>query len=208
MGSFTLLVYTGFAMKFPEAWWAAPLIRWEGAFAFRGWLHRIAAAVMIGLSLYHLFYLITTKRGRGQVKDLVPKYKDLTDVIQMLKYNFGLAKDKPKFERYNYVEKAEYWALIWGTVVMSVTGFILWFENISLKLFPNWITDVSTVIHLYEAILATLAILAWHFYFQFFDPSVYPMNTTCLTGKMSEDHFKEEHPLEYERFMNTEDHQK
>jgi len=79
MGSFTLLVYTGFAMKYPEAWWAAPLIRWEGAFAFRGWLHRIAAAVMIGLSLYHLIYLITCKRGQGQVKALLPKFKDLTN---------------------------------------------------------------------------------------------------------------------------------
>lgn len=205
MVSFTLLVYTGFAMKFPEAWWAAPLIRWEGAFAFRGWLHRIAATVMIALAFYHLIYLITTKRGRGQVKALVPKYKDLTDVIQMFKYYFGLAKEKPKFDRYNYIEKAEYWALIWGTIVMSVTGFILWFENISLRYFPKWITDVSTVIHLYEAILASLAILVWHFYFQFFDPSVYPMNTTCITGKMSEEHFKEEHPLEYERLTKTQD---
>ena len=204
MGSFTLLVYTGFAMKYPEAWWAAPLIRWEGAFAFRGWLHRIAASVMIGLSLYHLIYLITTKRGQRQVKALLPKFKDLTDVIQMFKYYFGLAREKPKFERYNYIEKAEYWALIWGTIVMSLTGFILWFENISLKLFPKWITDVSTVIHLYEAILATLAILVWHFYFQFFDPNIYPMNTTCITGKMSEDHFKEEHPLEYERLTKSE----
>lgn len=204
MGSFIILVYTGFAMVFPEAWWAAPLIRWEGGFAFRGYLHRIAAGVMIGLSLYHVFYLITTKRGREHVKALIPKLKDLQDVIQMLRYYLGMVNEKPQFDRYNYIEKAEYWALIWGTVVMSVTGFILWFENISLRYFPKWITDVSTVIHLYEAVLATLAILVWHFYFQFIDPSVYPMNTTCLTGKMTEDHFREEHPLEYERMVTKE----
>jgi formate dehydrogenase gamma subunit len=203
MGSFILLVYTGFAMKYPEAWWAAPLIRWEGAFAFRGWLHRVAASVMIGLAVYHLIYLITTKRGQGQVKALLPKYKDLTDVIHVFRYYFGLAKDKPKFDRYNYIEKAEYWALIWGTIVMSVTGFLLWFENISLKYFPKWISDISLLIHFYEAVLASLAILVWHFYFQFFDPHVYPMNTTCITGKMSEQDFKEEHPLEYERLTHN-----
>jgi len=199
MTSFTLLVYTGFAMKFPESWWAAPLIRWEGAFAIRGLLHRIAAGVMISLSFYHVFYLIITHRGRGQFKALLPKLKDLQDVIHMFKYYLGISKDKPKFDRYNYIEKAEYWALIWGTLVMSVTGFILWFENISLRFFPKWITDVGTVIHLYEAILATLAILVWHFYFQFFDPHVYPINTTCLTGTISEEDMIEEHPLEYEK---------
>ena len=203
MGSFILLVYSGFAMKWSEAWWAAPLIRWEGAFAFRGWLHRAAATVMIALAFYHLVYLIATKRGQGQVKALLPKYKDLTDVIQMLKYYFGLAKEKPKFDRYNYIEKAEYWALIWGTVIMSLTGLILWFENYSLKFFPKWITDVSLVIHFFEAVLASLAILVWHFYFQFFDPHVYPMNTTCITGKMSEKDFKEEHPLEYDRLTKS-----
>ena len=199
MTSFTLLVYTGFAMKYPEALWAAPLIRWEGAFAFRGWLHRIAATVMIGLSFYHVVYLITTPRGREQFKALLPKLKDLQDVIQMFRYYFGLSKSKPKFERYNYIEKAEYWALIWGTIVMTVTGFVLWFENLSLQFLPKWTTDVSLVIHLYEAILASLAILVWHFYFQFFDPHVYPMNTTCITGKIAEEDMIEEHPIEYER---------
>jgi len=201
MTSFTLLVYTGFAMKFPETYWAAPLIRWEGAFAVRGILHRIAAGVMIGLSFYHVLYLIITQRGREQVKALAPKFKDLLDVIQMFKYYLGISKEKPKFDRYNYIEKAEYWALIWGTIVMTVTGFILWFENLSLRFLPKWVSDVSTVIHLYEAVLASLAILVWHFYFQFFDPHVYPVNTTCLTGNISEEDMMEEHPLEYERII-------
>jgi len=199
MGSFTMLVYTGFAMKFPEAWWAAPFVRWEGAFAFRGLLHRIAAVVMLSLAFYHVFYLVTTRRGKEQFKALMPKLKDIYDVIDMFKYYLGMSKDKPKFERYNYIEKAEYLALIWGTIIMGVTGLILWFENLAMKFFPKWITDVCTVIHYYEAVLASLAILVWHFYFQFFDPHVYPMNTTCITGKMSEEDFKEEHPLEYEK---------
>jgi len=146
-----------------------------------------------------VLYLIISNRGRGQVKAMLPKFKDLKDVIHMFKYYFGFSKDKPKFDKFNYIEKAEYWALIWGTIVMTITGLILWFENISLRFFPKWITDVGLVIHLYEAILATLAILVWHFYFQFFDPHVYPMNTTCISGKISEEDMIEEHPLEYER---------
>lgn len=203
MVSFILLVYTGFVLKYPEAWWASPLVGWEGAFEVRALLHRIAAVIMVGLSIFHVIYLIATKRGKEQIKALLPKFKDLLDVVHMLKYYIGIEKEKPKFDRFNYIEKAEYWALIWGTVVMSVTGFILWFENISLRFLPKWITDVSTVIHLYEAILATLAILVWHFYFQFLDPHVYPMNTTCITGKMKEEDYKEEHPLDYDRITRS-----
>jgi cytochrome b subunit of formate dehydrogenase len=87
-------------------------------------------------------------------------------------------------------------------VVMSLTGLILWFENTSLRFFPKWVTDLSTIIHFYEAVLATLAIIVWHFYYQFFDPDVYPMNFTCLTGKMPEEELKEKYPLEYEKQMN------
>ncbi|MBN2008717.1 cytochrome c3 family protein [candidate division KSB1 bacterium] len=207
MTSFTALVITGFALVYPEAWWVAPFAKWEGAFAIRGLVHRFAAGIMVGLALYHLFYLIATKRGRNHLIDFLPTLKDVQDVIQMFKYYLGISKAKPQFARYNYMEKAEYWALIWGTVVMSLTGFILWFENYALRFFPKWVTDVSAVIHFYEAVLATMAIIVWHFYYQFFDPHVYPMNTTCLTGKMSEEAMKDEHPIEYDKLNRGENHE-
>ena len=89
--------------------------------------------------------------------------------------------------------------MMWGTFVMGLTGAVLWFENISLKLFTKVGYDVSRTVHLYEAVLATLAILAWHFYFVIFNPDVYPMSLSWLTGWMSEREMKEEHPLELER---------
>ncbi|NOZ62991.1 MAG: hypothetical protein GXO74_15150 [Calditrichaeota bacterium] len=199
MASFITLAYTGFCMKFPEAWWARPLLDWEGGFAFRGFVHRLAAVVMLSLSFYHLYYIISTKRGRQQILAFLPTAKDAKDVVHMLKYYLGFANERPRFERYSYIEKAEYLALIWGTAVMAITGLIMWFENISLRFLPKWFIDMSLVIHYYEAILASLAILVWHFYFQFFDPHVYPMNTTCLTGKMDEDDYREEHPLDFDR---------
>ena len=84
-----------------------------------------------------------------------------------------------------YGEKVEYLAVIWGTLVMAVTGFLLWFEEFTLRWLPSWTADVATVIHLYEAILASLAILVWHFYAVIFDPVVYPMDPAWLTGRES-----------------------
>ena len=199
--SFTILVITGFALVYPESWWARPLFAFEKGFAFRGFLHRLAAVVNIALAIYHVYYLIFVKRGREQFKALMPNLKDVQDVLQMFRYYLGLSKQKAQFDRYNYAEKAEYWALIWGTIVMTTTGLILWFNNFAMRIFPKWVMDVATVVHLYEAILATLAIIVWHFYFVFLSPNVYPINFACITGKVSEEEMKEEHPLEYERLM-------
>jgi len=80
------------------------------------------------------------------------------------------------------VEKIEYWAFVWGTCVMASTGFLLWFNSFALRHFPKWVTDASTVLHYYEAILATLSILIWHMYTVVFDPEVYPMDRSWITG--------------------------
>jgi cytochrome b subunit of formate dehydrogenase len=108
----------------------------------------------------------------------------------------GLSNNHPAFDRFSYIEKVEYWALVWGSVIMTVTGFALWFENFSLGYIPKWGLDVATTIHYYEAWLAMLAILIWHFYWVIFNPKVYPMSLVWLTGKMSEEMMAEEHPLE------------
>jgi cytochrome b subunit of formate dehydrogenase len=91
--------------------------------------------------------------------------------------------DMPRSPALGYVEKLEYLALLWGTVIMAITGFALWFENWSLAHLPKWATDFATVVHFYEAVLATLAILVWHLYFVIFDPLVYPMDMAWLTGR-------------------------
>ncbi len=204
MFSFTTLVITGFALVFPNAWWVAPFLKISFGFSFRGILHRVAAAIFVILSLYHLYYLIRNKRGNDQFKALLPRYQDILDVIQMIRYLAGITCQKPRFARFSYAEKAEYWALIWGTIVMGLTGFILWFNTLAMRYLPKWIMDVSTAIHYYEAILATLAIIVWHFYFVFLNPDIYPMNFACITGKISEEEMKKEHPLEYEALMEKE----
>ncbi len=130
---------------------------------------------------------------------MLPRLSDVKEVLHNIRYLVGLRSEPPRFDRFSYIEKAEYWAVVWGSVVMVVTGFALWFETATLRLLPLWAVDLATLVHYYEAWLASLAILVWHFYFVIFNPDVYPMNWTWLTGKISEGMLRHEHPREYER---------
>lgn len=193
MSSFIVLVITGFSLRFAESWITSLFFGWEGGFALRGLIHRIAAVVLMFASAWHAIYLLTP-RGRRFLKDMMPKLRDFFEFVQKILYNLGLSKKPPRFKRFTYVEKAEYWALIWGNVVMILTGLLLWFDNFIVSIFPKGVLDVSLVIHYYEAILASLAILIWHMYATVFSPEVYPMNPSWLTGKMPRDMFEHEHP--------------
>ena len=198
--SFITLVITGFMLKFPDAWWVSHIRDLSSdAFEYRSVLHRIAAVVMVTASLYHLYYILFTKRGRQLVKDLLPKLQDVKDAIGIAKFNLGLSKDKPLLDRFSYIEKAEYWALVWGTVVMSATGIIMWFDNTFIGLFTKLGWDIARTIHYYEAWLAFLAIVVWHFYFVIFNPDIYPMNLSWIKGTISEEEMADEHPKELER---------
>jgi cytochrome b subunit of formate dehydrogenase len=97
------------------------------------------------------------------------------------------------------VEKAEYWALIWGTAIMGSTGVLLWFDNASMGLITKFGLDIARTIHFYEAWLATLAIFVWHFYFVIFNPDSYPLNLAFWKGTLTEEEMEDEHPLELEK---------
>lgn len=203
--SFTLLVVTGFMLRYPEAWWVAALRNASAeAFEWRGLIHRVAGVIMLASGVWHLAYLAFAARGRELFRDLLPRWRDVTDPWKVLKYNLGLAPTKPRFGRFCYIEKAEYWAMMWGTILMGITGIVLWFDNSSMALLSKLGFDISRTIHFYEAILATLAIIVWHFYFVIFNPDVYPMNLAWLTGRMSEKEMLEEHPAELARLKAAE----
>ena len=191
--SFITLVITGFALKFPDSWYATVLAMTEHQ---RSLIHRIAAIALIGVSIYHVFDVILTRAGRTLVKDLFPTLDDARTAWQNIAYYLGLTSSKPEFPRFNYAEKAEYWALVWGMIVMAVTGIMLWAKVSVGNHLARWWLDVATAIHFYEAILATLAIVVWHFYQVFFDPDVYPMNWAWWDGKMTLHHYREEHGLD------------
>jgi cytochrome b subunit of formate dehydrogenase len=198
--SFIILVITGFALKFPGSWFASLLGMGERV---RGIVHRTAGVVLIAAGIYHLAYTLLTRDGLKLVRDFLPTPKDATDVWENMRYYLGLSARKPEFSRFTYAEKAEYWALVWGLIVMAATGIMLWAKVIFGNLLPRWWLDIATAIHFYEAVLATLAIVVWHFYQVFFDPDVYPMNWTWWDGKMSFEHYREEHALDSETLLRA-----
>ena len=198
MITFTILAVSGFALRFPNSWWASWMVHSEEGVVFRSQIHRIAGVLFVLLCFYNLYYMLSTQRGRKQMIAMFPSLKDIRDVILNINHHLGLTKKKPQFDRYDYTEKAEYWALVWGAVVMSATGFIMWFENYSLQHMPRWILNICKAIHFYEALLASLAILVWHMFFVIFEPEIYPVNLGMLTGKTTLKELKEKHPLEYE----------
>ena len=149
--SFITLVVTGFALKYPDSFLS--MIPGMGEKA-RGIVHRIAAVCMIGASVYHLVYLFAARDGRRMVRDMLPEPKDAFDAMGTMRYYLGLGGSKPEFKRFTYAEKAEYWALVWGVIVMAATGTALWAKVWVGHLFPRWWLDIATSIHLYEAILA------------------------------------------------------
>jgi cytochrome b subunit of formate dehydrogenase len=197
--SFLVLVITGFMLRFPEAWWVRGIQHLsDQVFDARSIIHRIAGVAMLTASFVHLWYVLFTERGKQLMRDLLPRIQDGRDAVAVFKYNIGLSGVKPKFGRFSYIEKSEYWALVWGTLVMAATGFVMWFDNTFIGIFTKLGYDVSRTIHYYEAWLATLAIIVWHFYFVMFNPDIYPINLAFWKGTISEEEMEDEHPLELE----------
>ena len=180
---FLVLAYSGFALKYPESWWARPLLQWEGEFGVRGWLHRGAAILMLVAAAWHVFHLAIDRGARRCIRNMLPHAGDWRELRQRTGYLLARRPEPPSERWLGYAEKLEYLAVVWGMVIMGVTGALLWFDDLSLRWLPAWVLDVATVVHLYEAILASLAICVWHFYYVIFDPEVYPMDTAWLTGR-------------------------
>jgi cytochrome b subunit of formate dehydrogenase len=197
MASFIVLVISGFALAYPESPFAWMLGSDE---TIRRIVHRAAAVVMLLLGAYHVAYMVGTKQGRQGLKDFWFRFKDAGDLIGNLKYYAGLSKERPKIARFGYAEKIEYWAMIWGTIVMGLTGLMLWFKMDVSRFLQRWWVDVALTIHFYEAVLATLAIIIWHFYHVMFDPDVYPFSWTAVDGKLTPEEYKHEHELAYEEW--------
>jgi len=202
--SFLTLVVTGFALKYPDSAWALPFLYLPGGFEARGWIHRIAAVVMVGDSLFHIYYLLATQRGRRFMKDMIPTLQDVRDMVEQIGFYLGYRPHGARFPRFSYAEKAEYLALVWGTVVMVATGFVLWFKTFFAPYLPNWGYTASEMIHFYEAVLAFSAIVIWHFYAVFSHTEKPPYNSTWITGRMTRNEMGRFHPRELEKLEGEE----
>lgn len=183
VASVSILVWSGFALTYPDHWWATPLLAWEGRIAVRGLLHRGAALVLLAACAFHLGHLAIDRRTRACIAAMRPRRDDLRELRERLRWHLGLRADMPRSPALGYAEKVEYLALVWGIIIMAVSGFLLWFSTWTLTHLPSWVSELASVVHFYEAVLATLAIVVWHFYFVIFDPLVYPMDSAWITGR-------------------------
>jgi formate dehydrogenase subunit gamma len=199
MSSFIVLALTGLPQRFSELavsqWWVDIL----GGLETVRTIHRIAAVVMLSDCAYHIGYLIYrigVQRKFGCFR-MIPTPKDLTDAIGTVRYFLGLAKEKPKFDRFNYLEKFDYWAVFWGIVIIGGSGLILMFPVIATSVLPGEVVSVALVLHADEAILATGWILIMHMFNVHLAPWVFPFNPAIFTGRMSAKRYAEDHPLEW-----------
>jgi cytochrome b subunit of formate dehydrogenase/nitrate/TMAO reductase-like tetraheme cytochrome c subunit len=203
--SFFVLVVTGFALRYADAWWVRGLASVGFDEAIRSTLHRVAGVVLIAVSVWHVIWVALFRRGRKFLRDMAPGPRDVGELATNVGFHLGFTAKRARFARFGYAEKAEYWALIWGTVLMALTGIVLWFPARAVGWFPAWIVAASQTVHFYEAWLATLAILVWHFFFVIFHPDVYPLSFTWMDGRMLEDTAHHHHPRWYAEAKDEED---
>jgi cytochrome b subunit of formate dehydrogenase len=190
--SFTILAVTGLPQKFVEADWAKTMILTMGGIDTVRQIHHFAAIVMMLESVYHLVSVGYRVFVRRVHLTMLPGLQDAKDALQHLLYNIGLRKEEPQGHRYTYMEKAEYWALLWGTVIMIITGFMMWNPIATASVLPGQFIPAAKAAHGGEALLAVAAIILWHFY----SVHLKHLNKSMFTGQMSEHEMLAEHPLE------------
>jgi cytochrome b subunit of formate dehydrogenase len=197
MVSFAILAVTGLLQTFSELALVGWLIDLVGGVDAIRVVHRLAALVSAAQSVYHVWRILETWFVKRQLGGMWPYLQDARDLVQMIMFNAGLAQKRPQFDRFTIEEKLEYWALIWGNLVMGITGFIMWFPLVVTAFLPGVVFPVARAVHRWEAILAALAILTWHMY----HGCIKDGNRSIFTGLMSEEEMQHVHPLEYQRIL-------
>jgi cytochrome b subunit of formate dehydrogenase len=215
--STVILIISGLPLKFSHSGWAKFIMNLLGGSELARQFHHLGALGLIFIGLYHLAYSIFFKVGRKDFYLLLPRKKDFVDLITQILYYLRKSKEKAKFGRFSYIEKFDYWAVYWGFVIMIGSGIIMWlfqgkfqplfFGIIDLsfgtEIVNNYIHAIAREAHSDEALLATLAIVIWHFYNVHLNPHKFPMSKVWLTGMMTKNEMFEEHPLELEEILKN-----
>lgn len=201
------LVLSGMAVFFGETQWAKSFMQWVGGPRNAAIIHRVSAAIMLGIFFIHLIVVIRKLAPQWRTFDwfgpnsMVPNWKDLQDAIAMFSWFFGKGP-RPALDRWTYWEKFDYWAVFWGMGIIGISGMMLAFPNVTASVLPGWVFNVATLIHGEEAILAAVFLFTVHFFNNHLRPDKHPPpDIVMFTGAVSLEEFKREHGLEYNRLV-------
>lgn len=208
--SFISLALTGMTLKFSYTGWANLLSRMLGGYESAGYIHRIAAVFMFGIFFAHLYNVLLRKRKEaGSLRGLLlgpdtmlPTKQDLREFVASIKWFLNLGP-RPKYGRWTYWEKFDYFAVFWGVFIIGSTGLMLWFPEFFTQFMPGWFINVATIIHSDEALLAVGFIFTVHFFNTHLRPEKFPMDLVIFTGRVPLEEFKEERPREYEALKKS-----
>lgn len=206
--TFLFLAATGLPLRFSAAPWAQGIARIVGGFSAILFIHKLNAFILTVAFLSHVgevLYKILVKRRWEMLwgpNSMVPNLKDLKDIIGQMKY-FLFLGPQPKFDRFTYWQKLDYWGVFWGMAIIGISGWAMWFAPAFGRLLPGSWLNVALLIHGEEALLATGYIFVVHFFNEHLRPDNFPMDVTVFLGSQSEEEFKERHPLEYARMVES-----
>jgi cytochrome b subunit of formate dehydrogenase len=206
--SLMVLTMTGISLFYPTAPWAKPLMGMLGGPQTAGIVHRVAAVIFAGVFFWHLLYMGNKIiRNWGEFKifgpnSMIPGLQDLKDILAMFKWFFGLGP-RPVFDRWTYWEKFDYWAPFWGVTIIGVSGLMMWVPHITAKYLPGWVFNVATIFHSEEAFLAVVFLFTVHFFNNHFRPDKFPLDRVMFTGTFTLDELRHEHPLQYQRLLES-----
>ena len=206
MLSFLGLSLTGLPLLFADRAWALGLARLLGGYGVTGTLHRTFAVLLIACFTVHLarvLHRVYVRKESGILwgpDSLVPQPRDAVQMLQHFRWFLGRGS-RPRFDRYTYWEKFDYWAVFWGMGIIGTSGLMLWFPRFFSRLLPGWVFNVAFVIHGEEALLAMVFIFTVHFFNGHLRPEKFPMDTVIFTGRVGLEELKHERPAEYERLL-------
>jgi len=197
--SFNVLAFTGLPQKYFYTAWAERIIVLLGGIERVRTIHRFFAVVLILEALYHAGAVVAARLAGRERGDMGVAFGDVRNILGDIAYLVGLRATKPAFGRYDYRQKFEYWAVVWGTIIMAATGLIMWVPEVVTRWLPGVIVPAARVAHGGEALLAILAVIIWHFYNAHFRPDIFPMDPAMWTGRMDLQRLEHDHRTEYER---------
>ena len=204
--SIMLLVLTGMTVLYADSYWAPTVITLLGGPKSAAILHRSGAAAFMVVFFGHLIYFAVHIGRKGRTfkwfgpDSLVPNWQDFKDAAAMFRWFFGKGP-RPRFDRWTYYEKFDYWAPFWGMFIIGVSGLMLWFPATTASVFPGWVFNVGTIIHGEEAFLAAVFLFTVHYFNCHFRPDKFPQDIVMFTGAVPLEEFRREHALEYKRLL-------